>query len=404
MNQVSFKARTIQEALEQVRQTLGPDAIILATHSHLEKGLLGGTQQRFIEVQACKHEDTPSGKLEINRQPVDNRLKRSSLEQVVTANSYIDQLYQQERATLEAEQRQRQLLRQERPEEFVPASITHSLLHAGIELELVRRILRAIPEGTQDTSLAVEIHRELQKIVVPGTMNFSSSNSSRAKPLVIVLVGRSGSGRSTLATKLATQCELRDEMPAAVIELTGTNRQQHFWMHLHLQSLGIRSAQVENTNQLLETVQHFHDCAAVFIDTPAFSFNPQQTAMLNATVRQLQPDYCLIAHDAQTRHKSTHELVRAFEQSCPALVALTKTDEEKPLGHLVSLFHQIQLPVTLLSHSAALADGFTMMTKSKYSELLRRMTGLVPEDVTSPVESVEAQDSFTLNFNSNNSI
>ena len=90
------------------------------------------------------------------------------------------------------------------------------------------------------------------------------------------------------------------------------------------------------------------------------------------------------------------------------MMALTKIDEGKALGHLVSLFQQITIPVTLLSHSAGLADGLTHMTESVHSKLIQRMTGLESakqdlserrSDLKTPLNENQAQDSFTLNLN-----
>ena len=108
------------------------------------------------------------------------------------------------------------------------------------------------------------------------------------------------------------------------------------------------------------------------------------------------------------RHQATVALAQGLSQNCPLMLALTKTDQEKSLGHLVSLFQQIQIPVTLLSHSAALADGFTHVSKPVHTRLIQRIMGLEPASQGSVEREIEfnteaiqnhVQDSFTLNFN-----
>lgn len=402
----SFTARSIQEALEKVRRTLGPNAVILSTESQLEESA-GSTPQRIVTVQSCRQENLSTARSQAKCHPIGEAEATLSNEREL-ATSYIEQLYQKEQQKLEAQKQQYLFARQQRPEDFVPRFLTKTLLNSGMDMQQIRKLLQTIPADTPDLQIPACIESQLKQIVTTATLNLTTVSPNQSKPLTVVLTGRSGTGKSTLAMKLATQCELREEQSIAVIELTGQNRQQHFWMHLQMQSLGIRTAQVANSAELDETLKQFSDCTAVFIDTPAISTNPQHIALINAMVQDISADYCLLTHDVQTLPQATVQLAQALRPSCPLMMALTKIDEGKALGHLVSLFQQITIPVTLLSHSAGLADGFTHMTESVHSKLIQRMTGLESakqdlserrSDLKTPLNENQAQDSFTLNLN-----
>ena len=84
---------------------------------------------------------------------------------------------------------------------------------------------------------------------------------------MIVVTGRSGSGKSSLITKLATQCELRDEIPVGVIELTGPNRHHHAWLHNQLEKLGVPTTKLDNPLRLREAIHPFQHCQLVFIES-----------------------------------------------------------------------------------------------------------------------------------------
>jgi len=411
MNIHSFTADTIQQALEEVRHTLGPDAIVLSTASSIhEPQLSRGLQLRTVIVKACRPEDLP-------RKPREEKACQPNTKETVTAQtvaniesaaSYIEQLYQQEQKTLLAEHQQMQQQRQQHPEKFVSDEIVLPLLDAGVELEFVRELLRTISQDVPEHEIAANIQKQLKYLIPRVELDLNPVHHSTARPRVVLLTGRSGSGKSTLAAKLATQCELRDEVPVAVVEVTGTNRQQHFWLHLQMQGLGIHSVQVSSTSEIRETLEKFHSCAAIFIDTPALSANAQQLALINALLQEIPVDDCILTHDVHMRAQATIEIARELHSSCQFSVALTKTDEQDSLGHLVSLFQQIRLPVTLLSHSAALADGFSHVSEDIQNKLIQRITGLEVEErpdsrTTTAYESsqhLERQehDSFTLNL------
>ena len=412
MNIHSFTADSIQQALEEVRHTLGPDAIVLSTESSIQEPQPShGIQLRTVTVTACRPEDLP-------RKPREEQACQPNTKDIVTAQavaniesaaSYIEQLYQQEQKTLLAQQQQMQQQHQQHPEKFVSDEIVLPLLNAGIELEFVRELLRTISHDTPEHEIAANIQQQLKCLIPRGELDLNAVHHSKGRPRVVLLAGRSGSGKSTLAAKLATQYELRDEVPVAVVEVAGTNGQQHFWLHLQMQGLGIRSAQVSSNTEIRETLEKFSDCAAVFIDTPALSANAQQLALINALLQQIRVDDCILTHDVHTRPQATIEIARELHSSCQFSVALTKSDEQASLGHLVSLFQQIQLPGTLLSHSAALADGFSHVSEDIQNKLIQRITGLEVEErpdsrTTAACESsqhleCQEQDSFTLNLN-----
>lgn len=404
MHKQSFTACSIQKALDKVRLSLGKDAVILSTENHREMSS-ENVLQRMVTVQACRPEEPKTIKPNAGiSQPV----PLAAIEQLNNVTSYIEQLYQEEQQTLESKHQQHLKDRWECPEDFAPEGIVQALMNSGMSLQQVRGLLRAIPEDMTEKQIPTAIERQLKQLITSTTLDFTATGRSRGEPLIIVFAGRSGAGKSTLVAKLATQCELRDELPVAVIEFTGPNRQQHFWLHLQMQSLGIRTAQVSNATEMQEALRQFSDCAAVLIDTPAISANPQQTALINAVISDIHADHCVLTHDVHTRPQATIALAQGLSQGCPLMLALTKTDQEKSLGHLLSLFQQIQIPVTLLSHSAALADGFTHLSKPVHTRLIQRIMGLEPASQDSVEREIEfntevnknhVQDSFTLNFN-----
>lgn len=391
-----FQAETIQQALEMVRQELGSKALIVSTRPVFETNHDGSVAQRYIKVQARIEEE--SALPEESTPELRSASESEAMDLVNQAESYIESLYRKEQAEIrqQALDAKRQWL--EEPERFMPAEILQGLIQSGLNLEEARKLLRLVGQQESTPAYVNGIHKQLKEIVAFHTLNLTSLAKQRADQQILVAIGRSGSGKSTLLSNLATQYQLREEMSVGLIELTGSTRHQHSWVHQHLRNLGIRTLQAGNRGELSDALQHLHDCQIVVIDTPGVSAGQQQQlSLLTSCLNQIPNSHFLITHDVNGRSEATIELVRMLQVSGHLSLALTKTDEQQSCGHLVSLFQQIQLPVTLLSHSAALADGFTLMTDIVYEQLILRMTNLYSEEP--PKDSVDAQDAFTLSFN-----
>ncbi len=403
MDIYTFQARTIQEALQMVRESLGPQAVVLSTKPVVRPtdSVNNQTDVRWIEVQAqaeiepavepfVEYQEATEEVLEAAEQP--------AYSSMTLAESYIESLYRQEQLEILEQQRVLQQRRDQTPEQFIPSGIWNQLSASTIELNLLREVLRRVGEQGSEQQYQTEIIEQFKTMIPFQPFQLPVSREVGNGPKVIVVTGRSGSGKSSLITKLATQCELRDEVPVGVIELTGPNRHHHAWLHNQLEKLGVPTTQLDNPLRLNEALQPFQHCQVVFIESPGIAASqPQKLAILNSFFKQGRDIQCIFTHDVNARTEPTVELVQTLNCCDNPMLALTKTDEENSLGHLVSLFQQIQLPVTLLSHSAGLADGFTMMTEAEHLKLLERMTGLLRESMST--NSLHTQDSFTLSFN-----
>ena len=399
MDTHTFQARTIQEALQMVRESLGPQAVVLSTKPVVlpNKSAEDHMNIRWIEVQAQVRKKETVEHLDGSEEAPDES-NRSAFSSMTLAESYIESLYHQEQLEILEQRRVLQQRLEQTPEQFIPAGLWGQLSASTIELNLLREVLRRVGSQDSEQQYQTEIIEQFKTMIPFQPFQLPVSQEVGNGPRVIVVTGRSGSGKSSLITKLATQCELRDEIRVGVIELTGPNRHHHAWLHNQLEKLGVPTTKLDNPLGLREAIHPFQHCQLVFIESPGLTASqPQKLAILNSFFKQAGDIQCIFTHDVNARTEPTVELVQTLNCCDKPMIALTKTDEENSLGHLVSLFQKIQLPVTLLSHSAGLADGFTIMTEAEHRKLLERMTGLLRE-ASSP-NSSSTQDSFTLSLN-----
>src|SRR5579875_3340421 len=77
----TYRGRTLEELLPQIREELGPDAVILREREGLVGGVGGFFAQRFVEVEARRgdgqsidiYDDAPDDQLD-GQPPVDDRV------------------------------------------------------------------------------------------------------------------------------------------------------------------------------------------------------------------------------------------------------------------------------------------------------------------------------------------
>ena len=149
MDTHTFQARTIQEALQMVRESLGPQAIVLSTKPVVLPNKFAEDHMniRWIEVQAQVGKKETVEHLGSEEAPDES--KRSAFSSITLAESYIESLYHQEQLELLEQRRVLQQRLEQTPEQFIPSGLWDQLSASTIELNLLREVLRRV--GEQDS-------------------------------------------------------------------------------------------------------------------------------------------------------------------------------------------------------------------------------------------------------------
>lgn len=169
-------------------------------------------------------------------------------------------------------------------------------------------------------------------------------------PLVFVLVGPTGVGKTTTLAKLAARYSIHHRLPVALITADtfriGAVGQLRTYSDLMRAPLEI----AYTPQELSEHVARHQDKSIIFVDTPGRSpTDTEQLEILRSFVSVLPNPHLQIAVAAGTMLGDARRIIEKFSVAKPYGLLLTKLDETTVLGPACALLAETQLPLSFVT-------------------------------------------------------
>lgn len=381
-----FVARTLPEAMAQVKADLGPEAVILHTQSVKVGGFMGLFGQRMIEVMAAGEVAErklmpasvaataqllaahPAG---AGALPGDRRGGPPS----PAASLQSAREYQHLRGELErVESMVGQVLErlavppqlQDLPPELQQAYGT--LTGRGVEPDLAADLVRrAAAEAVGDRTPAGVLQELLEADLGDPAVIDASSGQRR----VVALIGPTGVGKTTTLAKLAAFFALGRRTRLAVLTADTYRIAAVEQLRTYCDIIGVPLAVVQTPGETAAALRAHDGFDLVLVDTAGRSHqNAAQMAELQAYLRALQPDetYLVLSLTASVRDAAA--AAEAFGAIGYDRLLLTKLDETTAAGMTYNLARRCRRPLSYLTFGQNVPDDIEVAQSARISRLL----------------------------------
>ena len=310
----TFQAKTMTEAMRQIRDALGDDAIIVSTRDGP-----GGTVRvtAAVEAQASSFEDV----LREEEEQDENGYSGHEIIELVT-----------------------DLLLKHR----VPGLVSEKI------------IASAIIQNTTDPQVA------LQKALAR-TFTFLGPDKGPTNPLM--LVGPPGAGKTLMTAKLATRAVMDGHRPTVIttdIARAGGVEQLSAFLNILELPLG----QAQDARSLKAAVADAEDPSQVIIDTGGLNpFDPQEMKTLARLIAASESDAALVLA-AGTDAEESAEIAMTFEILGVQRIIPTRLDFARRIGGILSAADRGGLAFGDASHTPQVADGILSLDATALSNIL----------------------------------
>lgn len=337
-----FQAPTMREALAQVRESLGEDAVILSTQS-----IEGG-----VEVVAATDEragEPPAPQQIIARGQTNAR----QIEEIAQQLAQMRQLLEQQLAGLAWGQTEQQA-----PEK---AQLLKKMLSLGLGWELAHSLLKE-----HETEVAQQ-----GVLAWPTLLNTLSDGICVAEQDIlkqggiVALVGPTGVGKTTTIAKLAGRFVMRHGAGQVALITTdcykiGAQAQLQTFGDL----LGVPIYVAQTRNELETLLISLKNRKLILIDTAGMSQKDLRiTQQLTAGYSGLVPIKNYLVLSAASPLKVMQEVYQAFSQMRLHGLILTKLDEAVQLGAALTLLYETKLPLAYLSEGQRVPEDIQPVNK-----------------------------------------
>jgi len=370
MNVRKFSASTSRDAWRQVREALGPDAVILSNR----------TINGMVEILALAPEDMSSLVEPVIEKPAKPALSESTLAAFGArrpseseaapaafgagrpidsdqASNLSDALaasrnpgQSKERASADITEvmselrSMRGMLESQLAEiawsgqqkrEPIKAGIMRELLSAGFSASLARYLTQKLPANEK-----AENSMNWVKSILARNLNVVGNESEiLEKGGVYALVGPTGVGKTTTTAKLAARCVMRHGAgKLALITTDGYRIGGYEQLRIYGKILGVMVHSVKDETDLRIALEELKNKHTVLIDTVGMGQRDkmvaEQIAMLSGTDAKVKRLLCL---SATSTGETLNEVVRSYQGDGLAGCIMTKLDEAATVGNALDV-------------------------------------------------------------------
>lgn len=342
-----YFAPDIRQAIRQVRDELGPDAVILSNRK-----AEGGVEI----VAAIDYEDTLAeidagrssvGSAPVRREPTITPSARPAPRAGAAEDPQIAHMGRELKSLRGMLEHQLSGLAwgelgRKHPQRML---LIRQLRELGLSAALAQRIAAEVPESL-DTERAWRQALALLAHYLPVTDDDILSNGG-----VVALIGPTGVGKTTTVAKLAARCLLRHG-PHSVALITADDQRigAHEQLKIYGQILNIPVRLASDHRSLATALAELRNVRLVLIDTAGLSQRDARLGEQLALLRSGSPAlrlYLVLAANSQIA--AIEETVAAFGTAALHGAIVTKIDETSSLGGVLSVLSAHRLPVAYVS-------------------------------------------------------
>ena len=361
----TFRAKTLQDAFEQIRQEFGPDASILETKS-ARKGLLGRSR---IEVTASSNasdiglaeldpSSLPSKNLGVSGQQLGDEEYRSSA--IVIANHENGGSYSIDSKAIEVA----------RPDRVL-GQVLQELVDAGIDPGIANQWIEATrvsgdPSITRDVwTLRSEILSWIRDCVhAAPLLELAVSNQQ-----VIAFVGPAGAGKTTSLAKIAANLSMEGGLSVGVLATDSIRKGSNQLLHNYSEVLGWQFEVADSIEQVSTCMRSFAGCRFVLIDTCGCSpTDTESLEKLNHILALTKPTQTQLVISSTCNSRTFLRYERGFEPLNPNRMILTRLDEAGGLGSFFSCLQSSSLPVSYLTNGRNIPADLIQATELRLAQ------------------------------------
>lgn len=315
MNEQTFVATNLREALQRAKAMFGADAMILNIR---ETRTMNG-QDRF-EVRAAAPEPSPSttgNPQEVQQALAELRSLKSSWETSLRSNDNL----RKQLETLVTEIRQ--------PRAPTPEAVKDHHALRGVDLKIARTLVSRAEARSENPSAPSHLTGRDMVFEIARSIPTADTLWDRSKRTVAALIGATGVGKTTTVVKLAGQASLVHNKSVGIITLDAYRVGKVRTLESLAKSMGIEVKEATDRASLQEAARSLAGCDLILIDTPGL--NPWDRAKRHDLLQILDfPDVEKhLVLSATARTEDLRDIAADFDAGQLGSLIFTKLDESR---------------------------------------------------------------------------
>ncbi|HEX3019057.1 MAG TPA: flagellar biosynthesis protein FlhF [Chitinispirillaceae bacterium] len=418
-----FTASSMREALLQIKEQLGEDAVILKTRK-IPKNMFSLGSKDEIEVTAGIDEDAvnsekmPPLKMNGNATGVYQRPRSSN---IIDTNQSGAPEVRPWTPPVKENKKNKDLKEKSQPPLIVPDStkdkqqieelkeniqelkilvknimennssaanlsdalsgawvgIYKKLLDAEVKPDIAGSVLKKI----SSSDLLISDAMVEKKFISSFNDNFPVTGPLKLKkvgPLVIAFVGPTGSGKTTTLAKIAAHCCLNKNKKVSIITADTYRIAAIEQIRMFADIIKVGLQVVFSPMEITDAMKNCSGDDLVLVDTAGrCQRNEEHMDDLKEMLTALSPDEIHLVISATTKDSDLSDIVKRYRSLKINRLLFTKLDETIKLGNIFNIVNESSIPVSYFTFGQSVPDDIELAQPSRY---VQRLWGVVKSE------------------------
>ncbi len=379
-----FRARSLTEAVAQVKAELGPEAVILQTAHVKVGGFFGLFGHTLIEVTAAADpgasQPAPApapaersapvapapAVVAAASQPVvvapEPRLSRTAMlspapaedKQLAAVKSEMESMKAMMGLMLDRIQSTGEQVALEPDLKELHDVLIGGGVEDSIAMNLVTRVRECLPRGKGSLAQAKAVVRDLMLADLGAPVTVRTDGQERT---VVALVGSTGVGKTTTLAKLAAHFALGKRLRVGLITADTYRVAAVEQLRTYSDILGVPLEVVYDPTELPGALAKMQSRDVILVDTAGRSHrNPEHMNELQVYMEMLRPNEIYLTLSLTASYKSSMAAVQHYLPLGVQRMIYTKWDEAEAPGLIYNLTHEHRLPLSYITNGQNVPD------------------------------------------------
>jgi flagellar biosynthesis protein FlhF len=353
----TFQARTMKEALDNVRAELGPEAVILQSREIRRRRLLGLAGSPAIEITAGTGLAIPD---------------KAHLSEAGNAQPALDQFHEQLRALhgmVEELCRRKKSPTPDLPHELHAAytGLIDGEVHESIASNFVCQLRDEL--SRVELSQAELIRKRLMELARDSLRVSGPIVCESGRCKVVALVGPTGAGKTATVAKLAANFKLRQNLRVGLVTLDTFRIAAVEQLRTYAEIIDTPIKVASSPREMAEALGELNELDLVLVDTVGRSPRDElRIKELRAFLQEAETAEVHLVLSAVASPASLMQAIERFSAIAPVRLLFTKLDEAAALGGILSSVVRTGHPVSYIATGQDVPDNIDVADASDLAD------------------------------------
>jgi flagellar biosynthesis protein FlhF len=360
-----FAAATMAEVMKQIKNELGPEAVLLNSRKVKRGGFLGLKKKSLIEVVAAldpkpiEENKQQLMQKEKNASTYESRKKSNSKDQVLSELYVLKKLIHQSTLDKNKYSPEYQLMYIYLLEQEVEETVANKIVDQVIAQHEAENI-----KPSQE-----RIQQDVKKEILHQLKDLSFQAISTEKK-VVHFVGPTGVGKTTTIAKIAANIILKEEKKVAFITTDTYRIAAIEQLKTYAKILQVPIEVAYTKEDYIQAVHTLADFDYILVDTPGRNFREKK--YVNELIQSIDTDFSIdmyLVLSLTAKSNDNLEIYDQFQHLPINQVILTKFDETRQYGSMLNMTLRKNMGIAYIANGQDVPDDLMEVTPELIADM-----------------------------------